>query len=131
MRPSRLSRVHPSWWALWGAVAWIPMPWIAAEMGWFVAEFGRQPWTVSGVLPTAMSVSHLSVADVLFTLAGFILFYTVLFVIEVSLMVKYIRKGPLQDVDETNAWQARHAARLRQVPGESTASATPLSTPAE
>ncbi|MGR3430302.1 cytochrome ubiquinol oxidase subunit I [Sagittula sp.] len=100
-------------WALWGAVAWIPMPWIAAEMGWFVAEFGRQPWTVSGVLPTAMSVSHLSVADVLFTLAGFILFYTVLFVIEVSLMVKYIRKGPFQDVAETEDWKRRHEARLR------------------
>ena len=118
-------------WSLYAAVAIIPTPWIAAELGWFVAEFGRQPWTVDGVLPTAMSVSHLSVADLLITLAGFVLFYTVLFVIEVSLMVKYIRKGPLQDVDETNAWQARHAARLRQVPGESTASATPLSTPAE
>jgi cytochrome d ubiquinol oxidase subunit I len=35
----------------------IPTPWIAAELGWFVAEFGRQPWTVDGVLPTAMSVS--------------------------------------------------------------------------
>jgi cytochrome d ubiquinol oxidase subunit I len=35
----------------------IPAPWIAAELGWFVAEFGRQPWTVDGVLPTAMSVS--------------------------------------------------------------------------
>uniref|UniRef100_UPI003BAD025F cytochrome ubiquinol oxidase subunit I n=1 Tax=Stappia sp. TaxID=1870903 RepID=UPI003BAD025F len=118
-------------WSLYAAVAIIPTPWIAAELGWFVAEFGRQPWTVDGVLPTAMSVSHLSVADLLITLAGFVLFYTVLFVIEVSLMVKYIRKGPLQDVDETNAWQARHAARLRQVPGESTDSATPLSTPAE
>ena len=118
-------------WSLYAAVAIIPTPWIAAELGWFVAEFGRQPWTVDGVLPTALSVSHLSIADLLITLAGFVLFYTVLFVIEVSLMVKYIRKGPLQDVDETNAWQARHAARLRQVPGESTASATPLSTPAE
>lgn len=118
-------------WSLYAAVAIIPTPWIAAELGWFVAEFGRQPWTVDGVLPTAMSASHLSIADLLITLAGFILFYTVLFVIEMSLMVKYIRKGPFQDVEETDAWQARHEARLRQIPGAPTASATPLSTPAE
>ncbi|WP_425073205.1 cytochrome ubiquinol oxidase subunit I [Sagittula sp. S175] len=99
-------------WALWGAVAWIPMPWIAAEMGWFVAEFGRQPWTVDGMLPTAMSASHLSIMDLLLTLAGFTIFYTVLFVIEMSLMVKYIKKGPIQDVAETDAWNARHWARL-------------------
>ena len=118
-------------WSLYAAVAIIPTPWIAAELGWFVAEFGRQPWTVDGVLPTAMSASHLSIADLLITLAGFVIFYTVLFVIEVSLMVKYIRKGPFQDVAETDAWQTRHEARLRQIPGEPTASAPPLTTPAE
>jgi cytochrome d ubiquinol oxidase subunit I len=100
-------------WSLYAAVAIIPTPWIAAELGWFVAEFGRQPWTVDGVLPTALSASHLSIADLLITLAGFLIFYSVLFVIEMSLMVKYIRKGPFQDVDETNAWQARHEERLR------------------
>ncbi|MBU2993852.1 cytochrome ubiquinol oxidase subunit I [Octadecabacter sp. 1_MG-2023] len=100
-------------WSLYAAVIIIPTPWIAAELGWFVAEFGRQPWTVDGVLPTAMSASHLSIADLLITLAGFLLFYSVLFVIEMSLMVKYIRKGPFQDVEETNEWQERHEARLR------------------
>src|SRR5690606_16201806 len=87
-------------------------PWIAAEMGWFVAEFGRQPWTVDGILPTALSVSALSVTEVALTLAGFILFYTVLFIIEMGLMLKFIRKGPYQDVEETEAWVARHQARL-------------------
>ena len=112
-------------WSLYGAVAVIPAPWIAAELGWIVAEFGRQPWTVDGVLPTALSVSHLSVMDVLLTLAGFILFYTVLFIIEVRLMVKYIRKGPVQDVEATEDWMKRHTARLQSMPGEPTASATP------
>ncbi|MDG1282370.1 MAG: cytochrome ubiquinol oxidase subunit I [Pseudorhodobacter sp.] len=98
--------------ALWMAVVMIPAPWIAAEMGWFVAEFGRQPWTVDGVLPTAMSVSALSMTEVALTLAGFILFYTVLFIIEMGLMVKYIRKGPFQDVSETEAWVQRHNDRL-------------------
>ena len=115
-------------WSLYLAVAIIPTPWIAAELGWFVAEFGRQPWTVDGVLPTAMSASHLSIADLLISLAGFIIFYTVLFVIEVRLMVKYIRKGPVQDVEETQAWQARHERRLRSSGVDTDAG---MATPAE
>ena len=42
-------------WALW----FLPVPWIAAELGWFVAEYGRQPWTIYGVLPTHLSASTL------------------------------------------------------------------------
>lgn len=105
-------------WALKAAVIIIPAPWIAAELGWFVAEFGRQPWTVDGVLPTAMSASHLSVADLLITLTGFILFYTVLFIVEMGLMLKYIRKGPYMDVEETEDWMARHEHRLRTHDGK-------------
>ncbi|MFZ1468788.1 MAG: cytochrome ubiquinol oxidase subunit I [Paracoccaceae bacterium] len=112
-------------WALWSAVAIIPTPWIAAELGWIVAEFGRQPWTVDGVLPTAMSVSHLSVADVLLTLTGFMIFYTVLFVIEMGLMLKFIRKGPHEDVEETEIWTARHEQRLRPSGGTSPIAETP------
>jgi cytochrome d ubiquinol oxidase subunit I len=116
-RSSFKAQTYPRW-ALWAAVLIIPTPWIAAEMGWFVAEFGRQPWTVDGVLPTAMSVSHLSVADLLITLAGFITFYTILFIVEMGLMVKYIRKGPYLDVAETEAWEARHEHRLRTHDGQ-------------
>ena len=100
-------------WALRLAVIAIPTPWIAAELGWIVAEYGRQPWTVDGVLPTAMSVSHLSVTDLLITLAGFALFYTTLFIVEMGLMLKYIRKGPYQDVEETETWLRNRRARLR------------------
>jgi cytochrome d ubiquinol oxidase subunit I len=99
--------------ALYLAVIMIPTPWIAAELGWFVAEFGRQPWTVDSVLPTAMSVSSLGVTDLLITLAGFVAFYTVLFIIEMGLMIKYIKKGPYMDVEETDKWMARHEHRLR------------------
>ncbi|MCF3595901.1 cytochrome ubiquinol oxidase subunit I [Rhodobacteraceae bacterium LMO-12] len=112
-------------WALWGAVAIIPTPWIAAELGWFVAEYGRQPWTVDGVLPTALSVSHLSVADLLLTLAGFFIFYTVLFIVEMGLMLKYIRKGPFEDVEETEIWTARHEHRLRTHDGDVPFAKTP------
>ncbi|WP_172329627.1 cytochrome ubiquinol oxidase subunit I [Mangrovicoccus sp. HB161399] len=111
VRSSFKGMTYPRW-ALYGAVAVIPAPWIAAEMGWIVAEYGRQPWTVDGILPTALSVSHLGVGEVLFTIAGFVIFYSTLFVIEMGLMIKYIRKGPVQDVEETEIWMKRHEARL-------------------
>ena len=76
--------------AVWG----IPLPWIAAETGWFVAEVGRQPWTISGILPTHMSVSSLSADQLWFSIGGFALFYTVLLIIEMYLMLKYVRLGP-------------------------------------
>jgi len=60
-----------------------------------VAEYGRQPWTISGVLPTFLSVSSLPASTVYTSLAAFILFYTALFVIEMYLMLKYIRLGPI------------------------------------
>lgn len=81
-------------WLLRMAVWCIPLPWIAAETGWFVAEVGRQPWTISGVLPTHMSVSSLSADQLWFSIGGFALFYTVLLIIELYLMLKYVRLGP-------------------------------------
>jgi cytochrome d ubiquinol oxidase subunit I len=77
-------------WALW----MLPAPWIACELGWFVAEYGRQPWTIYGVLPTHLSVSTLSVSSLYGSLAGFIGFYTLLLVVEMFLMVKFARIGP-------------------------------------
>lgn len=77
-------------WALW----MIPVPWLACELGWFVAEYGRQPWTIYGVLPTSLSASNLSVGNLYGSLAGFIGFYTCLLVIEMFLMIKFARLGP-------------------------------------
>ena len=81
-------------WLLKAALFMLPAPWIACELGWFVAEYGRQPWTIYGVLPTHMSVSTLSVNSLYGSLAGFIGFYTVLLVVEMYLMVKFARMGP-------------------------------------
>ncbi len=72
----------------------LPMPWIACEVGWFVAEYGRQPWTIYGVLPTHLSVSTLSVESLYGSLAGFVGFYTVLLIVEMFLMIKFARQGP-------------------------------------
>lgn len=88
------SNVMEKPWLLRAALWMLPTPWIASELGWFVAEYGRQPWTVYGVLPTHLSVSTLSVNSLYGSLAGFIGFYTVLLVIEMFLMVKFARMGP-------------------------------------
>jgi cytochrome bd ubiquinol oxidase subunit I len=72
----------------------LPVPWLSCEMGWFVAEFGRQPWAIGEVLPTFMASSSLTTGDLIFSLSGFIGFYTLLLVIEIFLMVKFARKGP-------------------------------------
>ena len=70
------------------------MPFLASELGWIVAEYGRQPWAIYGLLPTSDSVSGLSVRSLVLSLGGFILFYTVLLVVELYLMVRFARMGP-------------------------------------
>lgn len=87
-------RLAPQRWLLKLAVVSIPLPWVAAELGWIVAEYGRQPWTIAGILPTHLSASSIQPSSLYFSLAGFALFYTVLLVIELKLMFKYARLGP-------------------------------------
>ena len=85
-------RQHPM---LLKAFLWsIPAPWIAIMCGWFVAEYGRQPWTVFGMLPTYQSASSLSAASLWGSIAGFVGFYTLLLIVEMYLMFKYARLGP-------------------------------------
>ncbi|BCG86479.1 cytochrome bd oxidase subunit I [Mesorhizobium sp. 113-3-9] len=81
-------------WLFRAALIAMPLPWIAIEVGWFVAEFGRQPWIIDGVLPTFLATSELGVTDLALTISGFTLVYGVLALIEVKLMLAAIRKGP-------------------------------------
>ncbi|WP_256077583.1 cytochrome ubiquinol oxidase subunit I [Massilia sp. YIM B04103] len=81
-------------WLLKLAVFSIPLPWVAAELGWIVAEYGRQPWTIAGILPTHLSASNIQPGSLYFSLAGFVGFYTLLLVIEMTLMIKFARLGP-------------------------------------
>jgi cytochrome d ubiquinol oxidase subunit I len=83
-------------WLLRLCLGTLPLPWVSAELGWFVAEYGRQPWAIDGVLPTFLASSSVSAAQVLFTLCGFVLFYSSLLVIDVMLMGKYVRMGPVE-----------------------------------
>ncbi len=81
-------------WLLWLALIGIPLPWLACEFGWIVAEYGRQPWTIGGILPTHLSTSSRSAGDLYFSIGGFVFFYTLLLVVELFLMFKYARLGP-------------------------------------
>ena len=85
---------HAPDWLFRMALLALPLPWFAAEFGWFVAEFGRQPWIIEGVLPTFLATSHLGVSNLIITITGFTVLYATLAVIEVTLMLKAIRKGP-------------------------------------
>ena len=93
-------RKHETRWFLWLAVVAMPLPWIAAELGWVVAEFGRQPWAVEGVLPTFLGASSLTVSQLWITIIGFTLFYGALAIVEVGLILRAIRKGPFAEQDE-------------------------------
>ena len=81
-------------WLLRFALLALPLPWIAAQTGWYVAEHGRQPWSIGEVLPTHLSASSLSSGDVWGSLVALIAFYSLLMVIEMYLMIKFARLGP-------------------------------------
>jgi cytochrome d ubiquinol oxidase subunit I len=87
-------RLEARRWALWLAVAALPLPWLAIEGGWFLAEFGRQPWVVEGVLPTFYAASGLHFWDLAISLGFYVTLYTVLAAIMVWLMVRIIKVGP-------------------------------------
>jgi len=83
---------HP--WFLKLAFFSLPLPWIAVEVGWIVAEYGRQPWAADGVLPTFLGVSRMQVGNVWLSLAGFVVFYSALAAVDAFLLVRTIRRGP-------------------------------------
>ena len=76
------------------AVLMIPLPWIAIELGWMLAEIGRQPWVVESHLPTFLAASSLTIGQIWTTIIGFTLLYGALAVVMVRLMLSAIRHGP-------------------------------------
>ncbi len=72
----------------------IPLPFIACEFGWILAEVGRQPWAIQDILPTALATSSLSAVDVGLSLLCFLGIYSLFLLIELTLMYKAVQKGP-------------------------------------
>jgi len=72
----------------------LPVPFLACELGWVTAELGRQPWTVYEKLPTWISASTHTEGYLYFSLLGFTLIYLAFIVVEMYLMVRFVRQGP-------------------------------------
>jgi len=88
------NRIGEKKWLLRAMLYSIPLPWIAIESGWFVAEYGRQPWVVGEVLPTVMGHSALERGDLILSIALICGLYTLFLVAELFLMFKFARLGP-------------------------------------
>ena len=99
-------RLQSHRWFLKLAAFSLPLPWIAAELGWIVAEYGRQPWVIEGVLPTALGVSSTEANNVLFSLLGFAFFYSALLIVDLYLLRKYISLGPEEALAPAEAMPA-------------------------
>ncbi|MZE76695.1 cytochrome ubiquinol oxidase subunit I [Streptomyces xinghaiensis] len=93
-RERELGAVLTGWyWKL--AVLTIGFPLLASSWGWIFTEMARQPWVVYGVLRTEDAVSPgVTQGEVLLSMSVFTLLYAILAVIEVKLLVKYVKAGP-------------------------------------
>ena len=81
-------------WLLWIAIICIPLVYICGQCGWIVAEVGRQPWTIQGLLPVNVAISSLSAGAVKTTFFVFLAVFALFLAIEIRIMLGAIRKGP-------------------------------------
>jgi cytochrome d ubiquinol oxidase subunit I len=81
-------------WLQWVALLSIPLVYMAGQAGWIVAEVGRQPWVIEGLLPTKAAVSSVSVGAVKTTFFLFVAIFTLFLAIEIRIMLKAIKQGP-------------------------------------
>ncbi len=76
----------------------IPVVWICSEAGWILAEVGRQPWTIEGLLPVNAAISSISAGSVQTTFWIFVVIFTALLAAEISIMVRHIRRKAESDL---------------------------------
>ena len=81
-------------WLLWVGVLSIPLGYLASQLGWVVAEVGRQPWAIQDVLPVNAAISNLSASSVIITFFLFLILFSALLVAEIRIMLNQIKKGP-------------------------------------
>lgn len=85
-------------WLLWLGIITIPMAYLSGQFGWVVAEVGRQPWTIQGLLPVKAAISSLSVGAVKTMFFVFLGVFALFLVIEIRIMIQAFKKGP--EIDE-------------------------------
>ena len=93
----RKKRLAEMKWLLRIALLSTPLVYLAGQAGWIVAEVGRQPWTIEGLLPVRAAVSSVSVAAVQTTFFIFVAIFTLFLLIEIRILLKAIQKGPETD----------------------------------
>ncbi len=81
-------------WFLWIALFSILLPYVASELGWVLAEMGRQPWIIQDLMPVTTAVTHVSTGSVITTFILFAVLFTILLIAEVSIMIRQIKIGP-------------------------------------
>ena len=81
-------------WLLLAAMACIPFVYVCEEAGWIVAEVGRQPWTIQGLLPVNVAISDTSISEVMTTFFVFLSVFALFLVIEIRIMINAIKKAP-------------------------------------
>lgn len=87
-------KIEKANWLLWICLLSIPLGYVAGELGWAVAEVGRQPWAIQDVLPVQAAISSISTDSVKITFFLFLILFSALLLAEVRIMLKQIKKGP-------------------------------------
>ena len=91
---TRKDRIEEKCWLLWTAMLTVPLAYLGSQCGWIVAEVGRQPWAIQGLLPLKAAVSGLNTGAVKTTFFVFCAIFTLFLIIELRIMIKAIKKGP-------------------------------------
>jgi cytochrome bd ubiquinol oxidase subunit I len=81
-------------WLLRLAILAIPLAYLAGQLGWIVAEMGRQPWVVQDLMPTMAGVTRISAGSVQTTFWLFVVLFTILLIAELKIMFRQIKIGP-------------------------------------
>lgn len=95
----RRKRLEGMRWLQWVSLLSIPLVYIAGQAGWIVAEAGRQPWVIEGLLPTKAAVSSVSVGAVQTTFFLFVAIFTLFLAIEIRILIKAIKEGPKTEIE--------------------------------
>ncbi|MDO5523469.1 MAG: cytochrome ubiquinol oxidase subunit I [Bacteroidia bacterium] len=90
----RKKKLHQTKWLQHVGLWSIGLAYLATQLGWLVAEFGRQPWTIQDILPVRAAISGVSTGNIIATLVIFMLIFTGLLIANITIMTKQIKKGP-------------------------------------
>ncbi len=91
---TQIQKIENTNWLLWLSLLSIPLGYVAGELGWVVAEVGRQPWAIQDILPVQAAISGISTSSVKITFFLFLFLFTALLIAEIRIILQQIKKGP-------------------------------------